>query len=360
MLNNIGLPGLILIALVLGSLYFIIKFGFKTRENGEASKTKYILIWFLAGLIINIFTTVSWLFWGAIWPGAVLNPPSNSIPFIIFYLFITISTYYIFIGTYSIFKNLDRRKVIPYVWVFGIIGALLGVAQLVGQGLSDLYPNYEKYNIPATLTQQLLLIILFVRWINKNPGFIGNTQVARNSSPLRNEPTLPISSSIKEVKEPETPMAQIDAVQKSKSSLDKNASITEKPIQSTPSDDNHTTENSTDIKIRSAATSDTKDKSNEYSNYESPKLSVKKINARIEPITHDNKYLRDELNAACKFNDTAELLRLFTSIGFTVQNSHAPFAIKSPSGAEHVFQDSVDLIAFVKQIIRKDQLFVEN
>mgnify|MGYP001195497684 CR=1 FL=1 len=77
-------------------------------------------------------------------------------------------------------------------------------------------------------------------------------------------------------------------------------------------------------------------------------------------INHDNMYLRDELNAACKFNDTAEILRLFTRIGFTIKNKQAPFDIKSPSGDAHVFQDSVALIAFVKQIIRDDQLFVER
>ena len=100
--------------------------------------------------------------------------------------------YIYFRFTYSLFTNLIRTKVVPFVWLFSILGILAGIGQLTSLTYSQTsYPNFLSYNIAATVISQIVVIFLILRWIKANPGFTPLTASQPNSPPQKTEPELP-------------------------------------------------------------------------------------------------------------------------------------------------------------------------
>lgn len=60
----------------------------------------------------------------------------------------------IWVGIYSGFKSLNIGKVIPYIWVFGILGILLSIVQVNGE--------FARYNFKIPVTYYVGLIGGFV------------------------------------------------------------------------------------------------------------------------------------------------------------------------------------------------------
>ena len=173
-------------------LYFLFTRWKRTSDDGEASQTKYILIWLLVAFLHNIFINLFAPLWGRQLPNSILKPDENLISFCIFYGVAYICLYFLFVFTYSLFKNLVRSKVVPFVWLSSILGIGSEINQLfIMQDLAYDAEVFFNYNVTAVIISQILLLFLILRWIKANPGFVLPEKVPQNSATLGAEPELP-------------------------------------------------------------------------------------------------------------------------------------------------------------------------
>ena len=66
----------------------------------------------------------------------------------------------------------------------------------------------------------------------------------------------------------------------------------------------------------------------------------------------DPEFLKDEIYAASKFGDTAELIRLLRADGFDIKNNSGKYSLKSQDGSETMASDDSELINFGKRYAR--------
>jgi hypothetical protein len=363
-LYNVGLPEIIMLLVILLGLYFLFRKTPGRRLDGEANRLKYILVWILAGFLSNLFTGIFTTIWAETFPNSIVNPPDQLGMFTAFYAITILGGYYIFIGTYSFFKNLDRRKVILFVWLASILGILTGVGQIRLQiGLLDLgsaYPNYAKYNITAIIFENIVFLGLTLRWIKLNPGFVGSPEVPSQTSSARKKPQIKekivsreqershpkptptitgksFSSTNTKKSNPHTGASEDSNTQGQKLNT---AKFPEKSDshnaqnEKTVSDDIQNTDGKSEIKKKTFAVIDSSNDINKEEIY-------------VDPL-----HLNDEIHAASKFGDKLELIKLLQAAGFTFQDTDDGLRVQSSTGETDLLKDDQSLFAYGKQYAR--------
>lgn len=363
MLNNIGLPGIIFLIAICIAMYLLLRSRPEGRMAGEASRLKYILVWVLAGFLVNVFMNIFTTIWGNSFTASIVDPPAQLGMFIAFYTIAFIGAYLIFVGTYSLFQNLDRRKVILWVWIASILGALVQVGQIVELEVGALFPNYESYNIAAVIIRQVAFLILVVRWIRHNPGFVEPEYAPSSTSKERMTPRLsvrdPVSKGVggfeanklayTELEEEENEISEAPQADKSRREDAGNirdvGNIAPKLNKS-----EETREQIDPSELRKHEGENLVDDS-EYKSEVTTTLDLDKDSQdelKIDPII-----IKDEVYAAAKFEDKRELLKLLKTAGFTMQNSDAGITMLSPSGEAELLRTDTDLFAYGKRFARK-------
>ena len=316
-------------------LYFLFTRWKRTSDDGEASQTKYILIWLLVAFLHNIFINLFAPLWGRQLPNSILKPDENLISFCIFYGVAYICLYFLFVFTYSLFKNLVRSKVVPFVWLSSILGIGSEINQLfIMQELAYDAEVFFNYNVTAVIISQILLLFLILRWIKANPGFVLPEKVPQNSATQGAEPELP-KLNVK--------------------SLEKSA-LTEPPLTSKSLDTDKKGETENSIIIEDEVSEDDTDKLAKDKERRSTSQNDNSIEG--DPATPssnappDPEFLKDEIYAASKFGDTAELIRLLRADGFDIKNNSGKYSLKSQDGSETMASDDSELINFGKRYAR--------
>lgn len=336
-----GISGLVFLLSALVLLYLLVRNYNKYTADGEASRTKYIAAWILAGFFANIYITIYTIVWSEVWASSfqdsILNPPSNVMLFLSYYAILLVGIYYIFKFTYSFFTSIVRRKVIPYIWLGSILVILITIIKLSAVNISSLYPNFLTYNASALILSQLVFVGLAVRWIHRNPGLElapGDDEAVNNN---QKEPKI-IATNVK--------IAEIDAdnfqiLSKSnqlKSAADQsNAGERFEKIDATKND--YPSDQTSNENPRPAATLETTTLSADP-NFDIS-LSESPVNRRQELCEH--------LYVACKFRDVEEILSLLSQLGFQVKRDQLQFIIKGNNGLQKDIDGDEKLINFAKK-----------
>ena len=335
MLNNIGVPGLVLLVCVLALLYFLIRNYNRYSESGEASRTKYIAVWFLVGFVANIFATI----WSEVWvnefPESILRPQENLLLFACYYVISLTVVYYIFIIIHSFFKTIIRKKIIPYIWLGSALGILVSIGQFSAFEMSNMYPNFFSYNVSAVVFLQLLYIGLVSRWIRKYPGFEPQVNAQSTNPGHRKEPKL--NSSLVQTEKSNTDADQSDA------RIEKPNFVTTSSIAVESLEDQQPTNNDTETSTNDSFQEQSLQNS-DILNEPIPRMSLE------EGSEIQQQELREVLYAASKFGDIDGILNSLSQLGFKVTRDQDRFKIKDNEGLERVIEGEKNLIIFAKRL----------
>lgn len=333
-----GISGLVFLLSALVLLYLLVRNYNKYTADGEASRTKYIAVWILAGFFANVFDTVWSEVWVSSFQDSILNPQSNFMLFLSYYAILLAGIYYIFKFTYSFFTSIVRRKVIPYIWLGSILGILISIIKLSAVKISSLYPDFLTYNASALILSQLVFVGLTVRWIHRNPGLElapGDDEAVNNN---QKEPKI-IATNVK--------IAEIDAdngkiLSKSnqlKSAADQsNAGERIEKLKATK--DGYPSDQTSSEKPWPEATVETTTLSTD-SNFDIS-ISESSLNRRQELCEH--------LYVASKFGDIEEILNLLSQLGFQVKRDQFRFIVKDNNDLKKEIDGDEKLINFAKKL----------
>lgn len=354
------IPGILIIGVIAVLIFMLFKGWRRKNPSGEASRTKYILIWLLAGFVTNIVLNLFSSIWFAQFPKSLLFPEENFTLFLIHYGLAGLLTYLTFIFVYSRFKNLVRSKVVPFVWVFSILGALVNIVQISSARsfLSAQYPNYVSFNSTVAIISQIIVLVLITRWIRKNPGFKVLQDTVRKNDYINIDKKLARDFSNSQSEEPKANKNEPGEQLLSKDD-GPNSPISEQSKNKNLSDGNIpglNEERLTNLEVNPSATSGDNDQTN-Y-DYNSQIDLVKEDNENYTDIVSDrnmssNKmYLKDEIYAAAKFGDTSELIKLLKIDGLEIELKSGKFVVQSSDGNEKVFSNEIELTNFGKNYAR--------
>lgn len=348
--------GILIIGVIAAFIFMLFKGWRRQSPNGEASRTKYVLIWLLAGFLTNIILNLFSSIWGAQFPKSLLLPEENFVLFLVHYGLAGLLSYLTFIFVYSRFKNLVRRKVVPFVWIFSILGALANIVQILSfmSFLSVEYPNYASFNITVAIISQIIVLVLITRWIRNNPGF----EVLQDTVPKNDY----INIDKKLAKEFSN--SQGEEMEAKKNDPDEQF-LSKYRNTSSPTSEQQKNKNLSDFDFPGvnekkhaamegsiSTTSETDDQSNE--DHDSVIDLHKQDNENYydsvsdKSISSNTIYLKDEIYAAAKFGDTFELIRLLKVGGFDIELTSGKFLVKSSNGDEKVFNNEIELTNFGK------------
>ena len=335
MLNNIGFPGLVLLVCVITLLYFLVRNYNRYSESGEASRTKYIAVWFLVGFVANIFATI----WSEVWvnkfPESILRPQENLLLFACYYVISLALVYCIFIIIHSFFKTIIRKKIIPYIWLGSALGILVSIGQFSAFEMSNMYPDFFAYNVSAVVFLQLLYIGLVSRWIRKNPGFEPQVNAQSTKSGHRKEPKF--NSSVVETAKSNADADQSDARIEKSQFVKQSSNAVERLEDQQPTNNNTETPTNDSLQEQSFQNSDILNEPIlRMSLDESPEIQQQE--------------LREVLHAASKFGDIDEILNLLSQLGFKATRDQDRFKIKDNEGLERVIEGEKNLIIFAKRL----------
>jgi hypothetical protein len=333
-----GISGLVFLLSALVLLYLLVRNYNKYTADGEASRTKYIAVWILAGFFANVFDTVWSEVWVSSFQDSILNPQSNFMLFLSYYAILLAGIYYIFKFTYSFFTSIVRRKVIPYIWLGSILGILISIIKLSAVKISSLYPDFLTYNASALILSQLVFIGLTVRWIHRNPGLelaSGEDEAVNNN---QKEPKI-IATNVK--------IAEIDADNGkilSKSNQVKPAAdyskAGERIEKLKATKDGYPSDQTSSEKPWPEATVETTTLSTD-SNFDIA-ISESSFNRRQELCEH--------LYVASKFGDIEEILNLLSQLGFQVKRDQFRFIVKDNNDLKKEIDGDENLISFAKKL----------
>ena len=335
MLQNIGIPGLVLLACVLALLYFLVRNYNRYSESGEASRTKYISVWFLIGFVTNIFATIWSEVWANEFPDSILRPKENLLLFVCYYAISLLIVYYIFIIVHSFFKTIIRKKIIPYIWLGSALSVFVSIGQFSALKMSYMYPNFFSYNASALVFLQLLYIGLVSSWIRKNPGF--QPQVIGQSSKSVHRTKPKFNAPVVETENPEA-------------SSNQTYTRIEKPKFSTQS--NNAVENLDDQQPKNSDTEKPTTDSLQKQTFQNSDMSNEPI-LRLsldEGSEIQQREILEILYAASKFGDIDEILNLLSQLGFKVARDQDRFEIKDNEGLERVIEGEKNLVIFAKRL----------
>ena len=335
MLNNIGFPGLVLLLCVLALLYFLVRNYNRYSELGEASRTKYIAVWFLIGFLANIFATI----WSEVWvnkfPESILRPKENLLLFVCYYVITLAVVYYIFKIVHSFFKTIIRKKIIPYIWLGSALGVFVSIGQFSALEMSNMYPDFFSYNVSAVVLLQLLYIGLVSRWIRKNPGFEPQVIGSSIKSGHRKEPKL--NSSVVETEKSNADADQSDGKIEKSQFVTQSSNAVERLEDQQPT--NNDTETPTNVSLQEQS----------FQNSDILNEPILRMSLDESPEIQQ-KELREVLYAASKFGDIDEILNLLSQLGFKATRDQDRFKIKDNEGLERLIEGEKNLIIFAKRL----------
>ena len=343
LIDNIGIPGLILLVFGICLLYFLVKNFNSYTAEGEASRTKYIVVWLVVAFFQNAFNTLWGEFWTISYLMSLLEPDTNFVLFISFYLVSLLGFYFIFMSAYSFFATINRKKVIPYIWLSSVLGVFLGIGSLSSIDNLDLYPNFLSYNLTGLIIFQLVYIGLISKWVKRNPGFRPVAGETNNQPQRRKHPTITKSQT-----ERETPLNQVD----------KGETLSRTEIS--------------EIEVNLSKVTDESTENTSYSKcVEKPKLPVEgkgfkggendtifmKKDVKVEIANLPGSGIRqqevaDTLYAACKFGNIDEIIFILPKLGFTIISSLSPFELKDKNGTVEKLYGEKELINFSIKLTR--------
>ena len=333
-----GISGLVVLLSALAVLYLLARNYNKYTADGEASRTKYIAVWILAGFLANVFDTVWSDVWVSSFQGSILNPPSNFLFFMIYYAISLVGIYYIFKFTYSFFTSIVRKKVIPYIWLGSILGILISIGKLSAVEISSLYPDFITYNASAVILSQLIFIGLLVRWIRQNPGL----QLAlAEDEPVNNKQ-----------KEP-----KIIATNGKSTEIDSDNGQILSEFDQLKSAENYSKAGERIEKLK--ATNDGYPSDQTLSEKPLPEATVETTTLSADPnfdisITESSLNSRQELcehlYVASKFGDIEEILNLLSQLGFQVKREQTQFIVKDNNDLKKEIDGDENLISFARGI----------
>ena len=332
MLNNIGLPGILLLSCILILLYLLVKNFNKFSEAGEASRTKYIAVWFLVGFTSNILNTLWSVVWNNSLPLTLLDPKSNLIGFTIFYLVALLGVYASFVFIHSLFSTLVRKKIIPYIWLASVLGIVLELGQLAQIDIQSQFPDFFKFNSVAILALQALYLTLILRWIKKNPGFVTTEKSDKVSGRVKQEPAL---KSKPELKQDVT---------------GENTTAGEKPV--VVSETHGASENETHVSSTSVKDTERQEIGSDRAQRQNLTMASSEVDPEKQAISLEANVADDDLKqslyAACKFRDLEEILSLLVNFDVRIQNDAMPYELIDKNGVKIVFESENELIQFAK------------
>ncbi len=338
MLQNIGTLGLVLLVCSIALIFLLVRNYNKYSLVGEASRTKYIVVWVLVGFFANIFSTI----WSVVWVNSfletILNPPSNFTMFLSYYAIFLAGIYYIFTFTHSFFTSLVRKKIIPYIWWGSILGILFSIGQLSTVEISSLHPESLTYNSFALILSQLIYIGLISRWIRRNPGL--ELAVVEQGADNNNQKEPKINSANVKTNEidSDNDLIPTESYQLKSVLDDSNAvgrSEKPKPVKEINPSGQTSSENPWCKPTDEITT---------FS--DEPDLDI----SLDESSVIRRQELCEFLYAASKFGNVEEVLELLSQLGFSVSRDQVQFKIEDKNGLERVLDGEDNLISFAKRL----------
>ena len=327
------------------ALYFLFSRWTVDRPNGEATRTKYILIWLLTGFLITIFMNTFRLAWFSSFTDSIIYPSQNIISFFVYFFFITLFSSLIFIFVYSRFQNIVRRKVAPFVWLMSFALGANAIRNIPSQSYienrlldygvifnSD-YESFYDITVGAIIVSQILILMIILIWIRANPGFVPPEPETQNTANQSTEPELPKLNRNKDA------VLSTDAPKISNESLEKG----KKETTVTPI-------------ISKVAVLDEEQQSTDQQDIEDTSHNDNSV--EDDPATSSSsappnpEFLKDEIYAASKFGDAAELIRLLRADGFEIKKNSGKYSLKSQDGSETIASNDSELINFGKRYAR--------
>ena len=195
------------------------------------------------------------------------------------------------------------------------------------------YPKYLSYNITATIIAQIVVIFLILRWIKANPGFVLPEAAAQSTTIESNKSELPKINWNKVSPNTAEPPLTSNSLDKGKKGETENLILSEDEVS-----DDDTDKPAKDKERKSTS-------QNDNSIEDDPATSSSNVPPNLE-------FLKDEIYAASKFGDTAELIRLLRADGFEINNNSGKYSLKSQNGSETMVSDDRELISFGKRYAR--------
>ena len=337
-----GISGLVFLLSAFVLLYLLVRNYNKYTADGEASRTKYIAVWILAGFFANIYITVYTTVWSEVWAtsfqDSILNPPSNVMLFLSYYAILLVGIYYIFKFTYSFFTSIVRRKVIPYIWLGSILVILISIIKLFAVNISSLYPDFLTYNASALILSQLVFVGLTVRWIHRNPGLElapGDDEAVNNN---QIEPKI-IATNVK-VAEIDADNGQILSESNQLRSATNYSKAGEGIEELKETNDGYPSDQTLSEKPWPEAIVETTTLSADP-NFDTS-ISESSLNRRQELCEH--------LYVASKFGDIEAILNILSQLGFQVNRDQFRFMVKDNNDFKKEIDGDKSLISFAKKI----------
>ena len=336
LLQNIGIPGLVLLLCVFALLYLLIRNFNKYSIVGEASRTKYIAIWFFVGFVGNLFATIWSEVWVVSYPQSLQSPPDNLLLFFCYYAISLVVIYFFFTFIHSFFTSITRNKIIPYIWFGSILGGMVSIGQFSAFEISSLYPDFFSYNASAVVLSQLIYIGLISRWIRKNPGFDPAVSTRDAVNINRKEPKVSSTSVSKDKTDTDQNQTKTDQSKflSGTSNVVEGFKYQEPPQSVNPKEEIQRAD------TLSKLTTEGSDFLNE------PNLEIS--------LGESSEILRQELceflYVASKFGDVEEILNLLLQLGFQVNQDQFHFIIKDNNGLKRVIDGDKNLISFAKRL----------
>jgi heme/copper-type cytochrome/quinol oxidase subunit 2 len=334
LLEDIGIPSLILLVCLIAVLYIFVRNFNKYSAEGEASRTKYIAVWVLVGFLTAIFGRIWTVVWITHFREAIEDPQSNLLLFLSYYAVTLVGAYYIFKITYSCFSSIVRKKTIPYsilisifllIWTFDLILSNFDSSASIND------------NAAAILLISLIHIGSILLWIRKKPGFELPITEQPKIDKKRNKPKIYPRIEIEKFESGENDKSS--STDQARVNINKNYPAS--PVTAT----GPVTVINRDIpppSIRKLSVPNDKN----FASDDEPQLKIS-LDAGSE--VH-RQHLCELLYVASKFRDTGDVLKLLTQLGFLVIQSQSQFTIKNKSGFERVIDGEDHLISFAKKL----------
>ena len=124
----------------------------------KASTGQYLAAWFLIAALVYALHEVLGYVVGTEFPQLLRRPNIYIYHLVGLNALVGIFSYYIAIFVYGNFPNLNYGKVVPFIWVFGLLGNL----SFIGRAATQIAFNRESKEIFLSASVGIILVLLFM------------------------------------------------------------------------------------------------------------------------------------------------------------------------------------------------------
>lgn len=124
----------------------------------KASTGQYLAAWFLVAALVYALHEVLGYVVGTEFPQLLRRPNSYIYQLVGLNALVGIFSYYIAVFVYGNFPNLNYRKVVPFIWVFGLLGNL----SFIGRAATEMGLTKENKGIFVFASVGIILVLLFM------------------------------------------------------------------------------------------------------------------------------------------------------------------------------------------------------